>query len=129
MPASVGAGLVQEGCERFAIGDVQRMARHRAEAAHPGDRAFENVDVPVADDHPCTPRQQRFRGRVPDATGSAGDDDGLTPDVVHVDDFTGVNSGEKPELVGQVFAVGVVIRQVERAANITFGPGLASGVV
>jgi hypothetical protein len=32
-------------------------------------------------------------------------------------------------LAGQVFAIGVVIRQVERAANITFGRGLGSGVV
>ena len=43
------------------------------------------IDVPIADDHPRAPRQQRFSGRIPDATRGTGDDDGLTPDVVHVD--------------------------------------------
>src|ERR1700730_5274920 len=63
------------------------MAGHRTEAAHAGDRALQHVDVPVADDHSAAPRQQRFCGRMPDATSSTGDHDGLTPDVVHADEL------------------------------------------
>src|ERR1700733_5538276 len=72
------------------------MAAHLAQAADAGDRTLEHIQVPVADDHAGAAGQQRLRGCVPDSPGSAGDDDGLAPDVVHSTDFTGVKSGAEP---------------------------------
>jgi hypothetical protein len=96
VPAAVGTGLVEKCRERFLVGHVQGMTAHLSQAADAGDRALEHIEVPVTDDHAGTARQQRLRGRIPDAAGSAGDDDALAPDVVHSTDFTGVKSGAEP---------------------------------
>ena len=83
MAAAVGARLVQEGRERLAVGDVQRIARDLAELGELCDGRLLQRDVAVTDDHARTPRQQGLGGGVADAAGGAGDRDGLTPDVVH----------------------------------------------
>ena len=80
---TIGAGLVEEGGERFAVGDVERVPGYLAELGEVGDGRLLDRHVAVADDHPRAAGQQRLGGRVPDAAGGAGDRDGLAPDVVH----------------------------------------------
>src|ERR1700723_3290155 len=77
------------------------MTVHLSQAADAGDRALEHIEVPVTDDYAGTARQQRLSSRIPDAAGSAGDDNALAPDVVHPTDFTGVNSGPEPTVGAQ----------------------------
>ncbi len=81
--AAVGARLVEERRERLPIGDVEGIARNRAELGQIGDGRFTKRDVAVADDHPRAPREQGLGGRISDAPCGAGDRDRLAPDVVH----------------------------------------------
>ena len=83
LAAAFAAGLVQELRKRLAVGDVQRITRHRAELVQRGHRCLERVDVAVADHHPRSALQQRLGGGVSDAAGGAGDRDGLAADVFH----------------------------------------------
>ena len=83
MSAAVGARLVEERREGFPIGDVEGIARDLPEPGQIGDGRLSKRDVAVADDHPRATRKQGLGGRVADASGSAGDRDGLASDVVH----------------------------------------------
>ncbi len=80
---AVGAGLAEEGGERFVIGDVEWVARNLPECAEPDDCRLLQRHLAVADDDASAAREKRFGGGISDAPSCAGDGDGLTADVVH----------------------------------------------
>ncbi len=81
-PPSVRA-LSRNVANDSAVGDVERVARDRAQLGQVRDGRLLQRNVTVADDHAGAAGQQGLGGGVADAPGGAGDRDGLAPDVVH----------------------------------------------